>query len=355
MPTTARVARIHEYGPPEVLRFEDIVVGEPGDDEALIRNTVIGLNFVDVYYRRGSLPVPAFPAIIGDEAGGVVEAVGKNVKNVSVGDRVVYGDIAFGAYATARLHPADRLVRIPAGVSDDRAASAFLKGLTARYLLKEVLELRPGDTVLYHAAAGGVGQIFVQWAKALGLKVIGTVSSDAKAKLARHAGCDHVINYSSEDFVAEALAFTAGNGVAAVFDSVGADTFRGSLAVLRPRGTLVQFGKASGFPEPVDPFELAPRALYLTWPILPHYTSTAADWALYGGAVAGGQAKAAGGCDIIAPVRDAIRNSAGPRPSGDNLPAPSKPGGRSFAAPLGRTSPAGVVLALSRRRCAPPR
>lgn len=247
MPTTARVARIHEYGPPEVLRFEDIVVGEPGDDEALIRNTVIGLNFVDVYYRRGSLPVPAFPAIIGDEAAGVVEAVGKNVKNVSVGDRVVYGDIAFGAYATARLHPADRLVRIPAGVSDDQAASAFLKGLTARYLLKEVLELRPGDTVLYHAAAGGVGQIFVQWAKALGLKVIGTVSSDAKAKLARHAGCDHVINYSSEDF-----------------DSVGADTFRGSLAVLRPRGTLVQFGKASGFPEPLDPFELAPRALYLT-------------------------------------------------------------------------------------------
>src|SRR6267143_284791 len=180
MPTTARVARIHEYGPPEVLRFEDIVVGEPGDDEALIRNTVIGLNFVDVYYRRGSLPVPAFPAIIGDEAAGVVEAVGKNVKNVSVGDRVVYGDIAFGAYATARLHPADRLVRIPAGV----------------------------------------------------------------------------------------------------FDSVGADTFRGSLAVLRPRGTLVQFGKASGSPEPVDPFKLAPRALYLTWPILPHYTSTAEDLAI---------------------------------------------------------------------------
>src|SRR6266436_6466570 len=215
MPTTARVARIHEYGPPEVLRFEDIVVGEPGDDEALIRNTVIGLNFVDVYYRRGTLPV-----------------------------------------------------------------RAFLEGLTARYLLKEVVELRPGDTVLYHAAAGGVGQIFVQWAKALGLKVIGTVSSDAKAKLARHAGCDHVINYSSEDFVAEALAFTTGNGVAAVFDSVGADTFRGSLAVLRPRGTLVQFGKASGFPEPVDLFELAPRALYLTWPILPHYTSTAEDLAI---------------------------------------------------------------------------
>jgi hypothetical protein len=183
MPTTARAARIHEYGPPEVLRFEDIVVGEPGDDEALIRNTVIGLNFVDVYYRRGTLPVPAFPAIIGDEAAGVVEAVGKNVKNVSVGDRVVYGDIAFGAYATARLHPADRLVRIPAGVSDAQAASTFLKGLTARFLLKEVLELRPGDTVLYHAAAGGVGQIFVQWAKALGLKVIGTVSSDAKAKI----------------------------------------------------------------------------------------------------------------------------------------------------------------------------
>src|SRR5882762_351448 len=147
MPTTARVARIHEYGPPEVLRFEDIVVGEPGDDEALIRNTVIGLNFVDGYYRRGSLPVPAFPAIIVDEAAWIVEAVGNNVKTVSVGVRVVYGDIAFGAFATARLHPAARLVRIPAGVSDDHAAGAFLKGLTARYLQKEVLELRPGDKI----------------------------------------------------------------------------------------------------------------------------------------------------------------------------------------------------------------
>ena len=175
--------------------------------------------------------------------------------------------------------PADRLVRIPAGVSDDQAASAFLKGLTARYLLKEVLELRPDDTVLYHAAAGGVGQIFV--AKALGLKVIGTVSSDAKAKLARHAGYDNVINYSSEDFVAEALAFTAGNGVAAVFDSVGADTFRGSLAVLGPRGTLVAIWEGDlESPEQVDPFEVAPRALYLTLHILPHYTSTAEDLAV---------------------------------------------------------------------------
>jgi NADPH:quinone reductase len=280
MPTTAKVARIYEYGPPEVLKFEQISIGEPGDDEALVRNTVIGLNFVDVYYRRGSLPVSAFPATLGDEAAGIVEAVGKNVKNVSVGDRVVYGDVAFGAYTTARLYAADRLIRIPADVTDDQAASAFLKGLTARYLLKEVVSLRAGDTILYHAAAGGVGQIFVQWAKSLGLKVIGTVSTDTKANRARIAGCDHVINYLTADFVAETFALTRGEGVTAVFDSVGKDTFRGSLAVLRPRGTLVQFGQASGSPDPIDPAALAPRALHLTWPILPRYTTTAEELAV---------------------------------------------------------------------------
>src|SRR6266853_644246 len=180
MPTTARVARIHEYGPPEVLRFEDIVVGEPGDDEALIRNTIIGLNFVDIYYRRGTLPVPAFPAIIGDEASGVVEAVGRNVTLVKVGDRVAYAD-ALGAYTTVRLYPEDRLTLIPDGVTDDQAASSLLKGLTARYLLKETVQLHEGDTVLYHAAGGGVGQIFTQWARSLGIDVIGTVSTAEKA------------------------------------------------------------------------------------------------------------------------------------------------------------------------------
>lgn len=277
MTTIAKVAQIDEYGGPEVLYFTEATVEDPADDEALVRNTVIGLNFVDVYYRRGSLKVPAFPAVIGDEAAGIVEAVGRNVTKVKVGDRVVYGDVAFGAYATARLHPADRLVGIPDGVKDDQVAGSFLKGLTARYLLKEVVSLKPGDTVLYHAAAGGVGQIFVQWAKALGLRVIGTVSNEEKAHIARRAGCDHVINYTNTDFVGETLALTQGLGVTAVFDSVGKDTLRGSLAVLKVRGTLVMFGKASGFPEDFAPFDLAPRALHLTWPILPRYTSTPAE------------------------------------------------------------------------------
>jgi NADPH2:quinone reductase len=192
---------------------------------------------------------------------------------VKVGDRVAYAD-AFGAYTTVRLYPEDRLTVIPDGVTDDQAASSLLKGLTARYLLKETVQLHEGDTVLYHAAAGGVGQIFTQWARSLGIHVIGTVSTAEKAQIALQAGCTAVVNYSTEDFVERTFELTGGQGVKAVYDSVGKDTFRGSLAVLRPRGTLVQFGKASGFPEPISPFELAPRALYLTWAILPHYNNT---------------------------------------------------------------------------------
>jgi threonine dehydrogenase-like Zn-dependent dehydrogenase len=178
------------------------------------------------------------------------------------------------AYTTARLYPADRLTIIPEGIADDQAASSFLKALTARYLVKEVVPLKPGDTVLYHAAGGGVGLIFVQWATSLGIRVIGTVSTKEKARLALEAGCVAVINYNTEDFVARTFALTGGVGVKAVFDSVGKDTFKGSLKVLKPRGALVQFGNASGSPEPIDPFELAPRSLYLTWPILPHYNGT---------------------------------------------------------------------------------
>ncbi|EJT00947.1 quinone oxidoreductase [Rhizobium sp. CCGE 510] len=278
MSLKARAARIHEYGPPEVLKFEDILVPDPGDAEVLVRSTVIGLNFVDVYFRRGTMEVPSFPATIGNEAAGVVEAVGRDVASVKVGDRVVFGH-STGAYASAGLHPADRLVIIPDGVSDEQAAGSFLKGLTARYLVKDVVPLRPGDTILYHAAAGGVGQIFVQWAKSLGYRVIGTVSSQSKADVARRAGCDHVINYSTEDFVARTFELTDGVGVDAVFDSVGEDTFRGSLAVLKVRGTLVQFGKVSGEITPIDPYELGPRGLHLTWPMLQHYVSTPAQTA----------------------------------------------------------------------------
>src|SRR2546428_4581345 len=239
MSTKATAARIYEYGEPDVFRFETMDVPDPVGHEVVVRNTVIGLNFVDFYYRRGTLPVPEFPAIIGDEASGVVEAVGPNVTLVKVGDRVAYAD-AFGAYTTVRLYPEDRLTLIPDGVTDDQAASSLLKGLTARYLLKETVQLHEGDTVLYHAAAGGVGQIFTQWARSFGIHVIGTVSTADKAQIALQAGCTAVVNYSTEDFVERTFELTGGQGVKAVYDSVGKDTFRGSLAVLRPRGTLVQ-------------------------------------------------------------------------------------------------------------------
>lgn len=274
MPCTVKVARIHEYGAPEVLQFEQMTLADPGPGQALVRNTVIGLNFVEVYYRRGTFGVPSFPAVLGNEASGVVEAVGPGVSNVKPGDRVVYGDDIHGSYTTARLYQADRLTVIPDGVSDDQAAASFLKGLTARYLLKEVVPFKPGDTILVHAAAGGVGLILTQWATALGLHVIGTVSSEHKAALARQAGCEHVINYSSENFVERVMEITAGQGVRAVFDSVGKDTFKDSLKTLAIRGAMVVFGKASGDLPAIDPFELAPRALSLAWPILPHYVAT---------------------------------------------------------------------------------
>ncbi|EJZ17335.1 quinone oxidoreductase [Rhizobium sp. Pop5] len=278
MSIRARAARIHQYGAPEVLKFEDIPIPEPADGEVLVRHTVIGLNFVDVYFRRGTMEVPSFPAVIGNEAAGIVEAVGRGVTSVKVGDRVVFGH-STGAYATRGVHPADRLAVIPDGVSDEQAAASFLKGLTARYLIKDVVPLKTGDTIVYHAAAGGVGQIFVQWAKSLGYRVIGTVSSQSKAEIARQAGCDHVINYSTEDFVARTFELTGGVGVDAVFDSVGEDTFRGSLAVLKVRGTLVQFGKASGEITPIDPYVLAAKSLHLTWGRLDHYVVTAAETA----------------------------------------------------------------------------
>lgn len=274
MSNNARAARIHSYGPPEVLVFEDIQVANPGPGQVLIRNTVIGLNFVEVYYRRGTFPVPAFPAVLGNEAAGVVVAVGADVTSVKSGDRVVYSDDVHGAYSTLCLYPADRVAIIPDGISDQQAASSFLKGLTARYLLKETVNLQAGDTVLYHAAAGGVGQVFVQWAKALGVNVIGTVSSEEKKRIALDAGCSHVINYQTENFADRVMELTGNIGVKAVFDSVGKDTFVDSLAVLQPRGTLVVFGKASGNPPLLNPFDLAPRSLNLTWPVLPVYVAT---------------------------------------------------------------------------------
>ena len=267
-----RAARIHQYGAPEVLAVEPVDVAAPGPGEVRIRHKAIGLNFVEVYFRRGTFLVPAFPAILGNEAAGVVEAVGLDVRGVAVGDRVAYADGPLGSYATSRLYPADLVVRIPDAITDAQAAASFLRGVTARSLLKEVVPLQPDDTVLFHAAAGGVGLLFAQWARALGIRVIGTVSDESKAAVARTAGCFEVINYSKENFVERVHTITNGAGVAAVYDAIGRDTFLDSLRTLRPRGTLVVFGKASGDPPPLDPFLLAPKSLYVTWPIRPVYT-----------------------------------------------------------------------------------
>ncbi|MBN8945490.1 MAG: quinone oxidoreductase [Rhizobiales bacterium] len=269
-----RAARIHKYGAPEALRIEPIEVPLPGPGEALIRHRAIGLNFVEVYFRRGMFPVPALPAVLGNEGVGIVEAVDAGVTGIAVGDRVVYADGPLGAYATVRLYPADQLVRLPDTISDDQAAASFLRGVTARMLLKEAVSLRPGDTVLFHAAAGGVGLLFAQWARALGIRVIGTVSHDAKVEAAYRAGCFAVINYTREDFVARVHALTAGEGVAAVFDGVGQATFLKSLEILRPRGMLAVFGKTSGEPPALSPFLLAPKSLSVTWPIRPVYTAS---------------------------------------------------------------------------------
>ena len=269
-----RAVRIYKYGPPEVLTIEPVEVPLPGPGEALIRHTAIGLNFVEVYFRRGTFQVPAFPAVLGNEGAGVVEAVGLGVRDVSVGDRVVYADGPLGAYATARIYPADRLVCIPDGVSDAQAAASFLRGITARMLLKEAVPLQRNDTVLFHAAAGGVGLLFTQWARALGVRVIGTVSSEAKAAAARQAGCVEVIDYVKEDFVTRVRDLMGGEGVAAVFDSIGRDTFLKSLEVLRPRGVSAAFGQASGSPPAFDPFLLAPKALHVTWPGRHVYTAS---------------------------------------------------------------------------------
>ncbi len=272
-----RAARIYQYGPPEVLQIEPIEVPVPGPGEALVRHTAIGLNFVEVYFRRGTFQMPVLPAVLGNEGAGIVEAIGPGVEDVGVGDRVVYADSPIGAYATVRLYPADQLVRIPAAVSDEQAAASFLRGVTARMLLKDVVPLHPGDTVLYHGAAGGVGLLFAQWARALGIRVIGTVSNAEKAAAARAAGCIETIDYRTQDFVEQVKAITGGEGVAAVFDSVGQDTFMKSLESLRPRGALVAFGKASGNPPAIDPFLLAPKGLYVTWPIRPVYTARRVD------------------------------------------------------------------------------
>lgn len=274
----AKTIRIHETGGPEVLRLEDVPVGEPGPGQARVRNTVVGVNFVDIYHRTGLYPL-ALPHAIGIEASGSVEAVGPGVAHVAPGDRVVYlSTAAPGAYAEARLMAADRLVKLPAAVADDLAAAAFVKGLTVHSLVRRTYAVKPGDVVLWHAAAGGVGLIAVQWLKALGATVIGTVGSDEKAELVGKHGCDHVVVYTREDFVARVKEITSGAGVPVVYDSVGKATFDGSLSCLRPLGLMVSFGNASGPVPPVAPALLTQKgSLFLTRPSVGHYVAARAD------------------------------------------------------------------------------
>ncbi|MGE4296987.1 MAG: quinone oxidoreductase [Desulfovibrionaceae bacterium] len=270
--------RIHETGGPEVLRYETFDPGEPGPGEVLVRQEAMGCNFIDVYNRTGLYPLPALPAVLGKEGAGVVEAVGAGVSEVRVGDRVAYAAMLSGGYATRRVIAAHRLVVLPEGISFATAAGMMLRGMTARYLLHGCHPVGRGDTVLLHAAAGGVGSIVSQWAAYLGATVIGTVGSEAKEVLARVGGCAHVIRYDKEDFVARVRDITGGRGVDVVYDAVGKAVFLPSLDCLRPRGTMVTFGNASGAVEPFAPSLLAQKgSLFLTRPILKDYTDSRED------------------------------------------------------------------------------
>jgi NADPH2:quinone reductase len=268
--------RIYEHGGPEVMRWEEVDPGAPGPGEVLLRHTAIGLNFIDVYDRTGLYPT-SLPTGLGREAAGVVMALGRRVRGLKAGDRVAYTFPSPGAYAEMRVCPAERLVRVPAGISDTEAAAIMLKGLTAHYLLRRTYRVRRGDTVLIHAAAGGVGLIACQWARHLGAKVIGVVGSDEKAMLARRHGCQHVIVTAREEIVSTVRSLTRGAGVEVVYDGVGKDTFIASLDCLKPLGMMVSYGNASGPVPPVEPLELTRRgSLFLTRPTLFHYIATRA-------------------------------------------------------------------------------
>jgi len=271
--------RFYEAGSPDVLRYEKIQVGAPGPGEVRLRHEAVGLNFADTYFRNGTYPIP-LPNGIGVEAAGVVDAVGAGVSNVFVGDRVTYTGFnnTLGAYSTARLVPAAPLIRLPKNIQCETAAAMTMRGLTAAYLMRRIYPFQGGETILLHAAAGGVGLIVTQWAKLLGLRVIGTVSTDEKANVARAHGCDEVINYSHEDIAVRARELTHGKGVDVVFDSVGRTTFMASLDSLRRRGLMVCVGTASGTIPPIDPQILAIKgSLYMTRPALADYIADPAD------------------------------------------------------------------------------
>ena len=270
------VIRIHQNGGPEQMRWEEVTVGEPGPGEVRVSNTAVGLNFIDTYHRSGLYPMP-LPMVLGSEGAGVVEAVGPKVKELKVGDRVAYAQ-PIGAYAEVLIRPVARLVKIPAGIKDETAAAMMLKGMTAWYLCRRTYRVKKGDTIVVHAAAGGVGQILCQWAKHLGATVIGTVGSDEKVALAKKVGCKHVVVMSREKLSERVKAITKGKGVPVVYDGVGKDTFIESLDCLQPRGVMASFGNASGAVPPVNIGILAQKgSLFLTRPTLVNYTSSRED------------------------------------------------------------------------------
>ena len=269
--------RIHATGGPEVLVYEEVAVGAPGPGEARVRHTAIGLNYIDTYHRSGLYPL-SLPTGIGSDGAGVVEAVGPGVDWVKAGDRVAYCGGPLGAYATERVMPADRLVKVPDGIDDVAAATLMLKGLTVQYLFRQTYPLKAGETILFHAAAGGVGLIACQWARALGVTMIGTVGSDEKAALAKANGCAHTIVYTREDFVAKTRELTGGKGVPVVYDGVGKDTFPASLDCLSPRGLFVSYGNASGSVPPFNIMLLAQKgSLFATRPTLFSYAADRAS------------------------------------------------------------------------------
>ena len=269
-----KAMQVYEVGNPEMMKWEDVEPGIPGEGQVLLRHTMVGLNFIDVYFRKGMYPAPGFPFVPGLEGAGVVEQVGSGVSDLAVGDRVAYASPPLGAYSEVRLMPADRLVRMPDSIDDVTAAAMMLKGLTVQYLLRQVYQVKAGDTILFHAAAGGVGLIACQWARHLGATVIGTVGSDEKAQVAREHGCAHPIVYTRENFVERVNEFTDGKGVPVVYDSVGISTFEKSLDCLQPKGLMVSFGQSSGEIDTFNPVALRTKgSLFLTRPTLMTYTA----------------------------------------------------------------------------------
>jgi len=269
-----RVVKIEKTGDPEVLKIENIEIEQPGPDEALIETKAIALNFIDCYHRSGLYPVK-LPSGIGLEASGIIKKVGTKVKDLTVGDHVAYISAPIGAYAEERVMPVNKLVKVPKEIGLEVAATIMTKGLTTHYLLHKTYPVKANDTILYHAAAGGVGQIFCQWAKSIGCKVIGTVGSDEKISIAKKNGCNLVINYSSENFVKKVMDFTNGVGVSVVYDGVGKSTFEDSIACLKTRGMMVSFGNASGPLEKIDVTKyISPKSLFFSRPTLGHYIST---------------------------------------------------------------------------------